>query len=150
MNKKQPTTALGYWFRENRERLGLTQKGIAKKIGVGHRAVSGWERCSARHRRPSRQFLPVIAQLFGMSLDEVRIVTGYSEGEPVYGPVVTELTYTTTKFGCTCDGCGPRQQQCRQATIQGLPIMCETVTERDIQAARARGLEEELVESRRL
>lgn len=51
-----------------RKALGLTQEGLAQKIGVTNQAVSKWE---ADQCCPDIMLLPVLADVFGVTLDEL-------------------------------------------------------------------------------
>lgn len=59
-------TILAYNIANNRKRLGLTQEGLAEKLGISSQAVSKWETEKAT---PDIAFLPVIADLFEISID---------------------------------------------------------------------------------
>jgi len=52
---------------EYRQREQITQKQLAKRLGVCHQAVSKWERCESY---PDIVFLPSIARLLSCSIDE--------------------------------------------------------------------------------
>ena len=51
----------------HRRKLGLTQEGLAQKLGVTNQAVSKWE---SGQSCPDIALLPQIADLFGISIDE--------------------------------------------------------------------------------
>lgn len=51
-----------------RKNLGLTQEGLAQKLGVSNQAVSKWE---SGQSCPDIALLPAIADLFGITLDEL-------------------------------------------------------------------------------
>ncbi len=51
-----------------RKKLNLTQDGLAQQLGVTNQAVSKWE---ADQCCPDVQLLPALAELFGISLDEL-------------------------------------------------------------------------------
>lgn len=53
---------------ENRKALGLTQEGLAQKLGVSNQAVSKWE---ADQCCPDIMLLPLLADTFGISIDEL-------------------------------------------------------------------------------
>ena len=52
----------------HRKRLGLTQEGLAQKLGVTNQAVSKWE---SGQSCPDIALLPAIADLFGITIDEL-------------------------------------------------------------------------------
>ena len=51
-----------------RKELGLTQEGLALKLGVTNQAVSKWE---SGQSCPDISLLPKIADLFGITIDEL-------------------------------------------------------------------------------
>ena len=59
---------LGNKIATYRKKLGITQEGLAKKLDVTNQAVSKWEsdQCC-----PDIVLLPKIADIFGISLDEL-------------------------------------------------------------------------------
>ena len=52
----------------HRKRLGLTQEALAQKLGVTNQAVSKWE---SGQSCPDIALLPALADLFGITLDEL-------------------------------------------------------------------------------
>ena len=52
----------------SRKALGLTQEGLAQKLGVTNQAVSKWE---SGQSCPDLALLPQIADLFGITIDEL-------------------------------------------------------------------------------
>ena len=59
---------IGNKIRELRKKHGLTQEQLADNIGVSFQAVSKWENDIAL---PDITLIPVIANYFGVSTDEV-------------------------------------------------------------------------------
>lgn len=59
---------MGNRIAEHRKRLGITQEALAKQLNVSNQAVSKWEsdQCC-----PDIQLLPEIADIFGITLDEL-------------------------------------------------------------------------------
>ena len=55
-------------FVNRRKALGLTQEGLAQKLGVTNQAVSKWE---SGQSCPDLALLPRIADLFGITIDEL-------------------------------------------------------------------------------
>lgn len=51
-----------------RKALGLTQEGLAQKLGVTNQAVSKWE---SGQSCPDLALLPLLADLFGITIDEL-------------------------------------------------------------------------------
>lgn len=73
---------IGKRIMENRKRLGLTQDQLAEKLGVTAQAVSKWENDQSC---PDIAMLPMLADIFGISVDELlgRTVHKVYEGEIV-------------------------------------------------------------------
>jgi len=140
MNEKPPTSEFGIWLRDQRKKKGLSQRDIAESIGIGYRSVSAWEQ-RARYR-PSKKFLPALAELLDVSLDEIKEIAGY-------GSVVVHQCVIKTRLKGGCECC-LGHIQCKRAVIVGLPILCETVTRADIMTIHERGLEDEFRSIRRL
>ena len=59
---------LGKKIRQLRFRAGLTQEQLAEKLGLGAQAVSKWENAAAM---PDITALPLLAEIFGVSIDEL-------------------------------------------------------------------------------
>lgn len=53
---------------KHRKKCGLSQDGLAKKIGVSFQAVSKWETAKSA---PDIGFLPIMADIFGCYIDEL-------------------------------------------------------------------------------
>ena len=51
-----------------RKKLGLTQVELAEKLNVSQSTITSWEN---GNRRPDLDFLPVLAQIFGISIDDL-------------------------------------------------------------------------------
>ena len=58
----------GEAFKEQREKLGLSQSMLAKKIKTSHQNISRWE---SGKILPSIDFCVKLADLYGISLDEL-------------------------------------------------------------------------------
>lgn len=54
-------------FRELREARGLTIRETARQLGVAESTVEFWD----RGRQPSTHFLPDLAELFGLTIEEL-------------------------------------------------------------------------------
>ena len=59
---------IGKKIRQLRFRTGLTQEQLADKLGLGPQAVSKWENAAAM---PDITMLPLLAEIFGVSIDEL-------------------------------------------------------------------------------
>ena len=59
---------LGKKIRQLRFKAGLTQEQLADKLGIGPQAVSKWENAAAM---PDITTLPLLAEVFGVSIDEL-------------------------------------------------------------------------------
>ena len=62
------TLNYGEALKEQREKLGLTQSMVAKKINTSHQNISRWE---SGKILPSIDFCVKLADLYGVSLDEL-------------------------------------------------------------------------------
>ena len=67
---------MGMMIASKRKELGLTQMELAEKMGVTDKAVSKWERDLSY---PDISSLPKLAEIFGMSVDELMQVKHNSE-----------------------------------------------------------------------
>ena len=81
--KKQ---SMGRMIAEKRKELGMTQLELAEKMGVTDKAVSKWERDLSC---PDVNSLPKLAEIFGMSVDELLQIKSESmqaeEKKPIIG-----------------------------------------------------------------
>lgn len=64
-----------------RKRAGLSQEALAARLGVSRQAVSKWERSESS---PDTDNLIALAQLYGVSLDELLYVDGETEGDAAF------------------------------------------------------------------
>jgi transcriptional regulator with XRE-family HTH domain len=55
-------------LREYREKIGLRQVDVAKKMNVDQAAVSKWE---SGETRPSRKYHKKLSKLYGVTVDEL-------------------------------------------------------------------------------
>ena len=62
------TLNYGEAFKEQREKLGLTQSMVANRINTSHQNISRWE---SGKILPSIDFCVKLADLYGISLDEL-------------------------------------------------------------------------------
>jgi transcriptional regulator with XRE-family HTH domain len=62
-----------------RRGVGLSQDGLARRIGVNHATVSRWE---SRERRPAFDLVPLIADVLGVDVEEVE---SWFSGMPTLG-----------------------------------------------------------------
>ena len=81
---------LGTVIAENRKKLGLTQDGLAQKLGVTNQAVSKWE---SDQSCPDIALLPLLADLFGITLDELFGREAPRTECVALAPAVTELPW---------------------------------------------------------
>lgn len=75
-------TTLGERLAAYRKEKGMTQEAVAEKLGVSGQAVSKWENGNSY---PDITVLPVIAELFGITTDE--LLTGKKKTETYLVPV---------------------------------------------------------------
>ena len=59
---------IGTIIRDRRRAMDMTQEQLAERLGVTCQSVSRWENCMTY---PDIEFLPVLADLFGITLDEL-------------------------------------------------------------------------------
>ena len=59
---------LGKKIRQLRFKAGLTQEQLAEKLGIGPQSVSKWENAATM---PDITALPLLAEIFGVSIDEL-------------------------------------------------------------------------------
>ncbi|MDT0212079.1 helix-turn-helix domain-containing protein [Curtobacterium sp. BRD11] len=76
---------LGELIRETRERLGLEQTELARRVEVGQQAVSTWERDAGR---PRRSKIERLADVLGLAAEDLLVAGGYEQPS---GPPVTPL-----------------------------------------------------------
>jgi len=72
MAKKARRPALGQRLAELRQAAGLTQMGLAEKLGVHHSNIAFWELSGTP---PRGEVLPKMAHALGVSVDELLGVT---------------------------------------------------------------------------
>ena len=63
-----PTKSMGQFMAALRKANGLTQQDVADRLNVSNKAVSRWERDETA---PDISLLPAIAEVFGVSCDEL-------------------------------------------------------------------------------
>ena len=63
------TNSIGTFLAALRKANGLTQKQLAEKLNVSDKAISRWERDECA---PDLSLIPVIAEIFGITSDELR------------------------------------------------------------------------------
>ena len=56
-------------IKEERERLGLTQKEVAEKLGILLSTYQGYESIKTRHREPDLEMTGKIADVLGVTTD---------------------------------------------------------------------------------
>jgi len=56
-------------IKEERERLGLTQKQLAESLGILLSTYQGYEACGTRHREPDLEMAGKIAIALGTTID---------------------------------------------------------------------------------
>jgi transcriptional regulator with XRE-family HTH domain len=65
---------LGILIRTARIAARMEQQDLARELGVGQQAVSGWERGASR---PRIKFVPAIASALGIALDDLKVMGEY-------------------------------------------------------------------------
>lgn len=71
---------IGSRIKYHRKRLGLTQEQLAQRLGVSAQAVSKWENNLSC---PDISILPMMSELFGVSIDELLGRQSVAQAEPV-------------------------------------------------------------------
>ncbi len=66
--KDEMKNSMGIMIASKRKELGMTQLELAEKMGVTDKAVSKWERDLSY---PDINSIPKLAEIFGMSVDEL-------------------------------------------------------------------------------
>lgn len=79
-------SSLGKQIAQYRKQLGMTQEGLAGKLGVTNQAVSKWE---TDQSCPDIQLLPKLADLFGVTIDALF----GRETEPEQVPIIGDLPW---------------------------------------------------------
>jgi len=79
-------SSLGKQIAQHRKQLGMTQEGLAGKLGVTNQAVSKWE---TDQSCPDIQLLPKLADLFGVTIDALF----GRETEPEQVPIIGDLPW---------------------------------------------------------
>ena len=93
-------TTMGMVIAEKRKDLGLTQLGLAEKMGVTDKAVSKWERDLSC---PDVTSLPRLAEILGLSMDELMQVKQATE-EKSDGKSVRDIASLVFKTLCLAMG----------------------------------------------
>ena len=91
---------MGMIIAAKRKELGMTQLELAEKMGVTDKAVSKWERDLSF---PDVTSLPRLAEIFGMSVDELMQVKQESQKEEA-GKSVRDMVCLACKGVCLAMG----------------------------------------------
>jgi transcriptional regulator with XRE-family HTH domain len=78
------------WLIREMERQELSLRDVAKATGVGHTSVRGWQAGTAV---PSFGNCKKLAEALGTSVDFVRTLAGYVDGEPEQPPAEPPPTW---------------------------------------------------------
>ena len=87
---------MGMIIASKRKELGMTQLELAEKMGVTDKAVSKWERDLSY---PDVSSLPKLAEVFGMTVDELMQVKPHSEKK---SPAQSARAAASLVFRATC------------------------------------------------
>ncbi|MBY4962988.1 XRE family transcriptional regulator [Streptococcus suis] len=68
MNEKELAIYIGQQIKNYRKQIGLTQKELAEKLGMGHTTVANYEK---GFRSPKKDTLFDLADVFGVSIDDL-------------------------------------------------------------------------------
>ncbi len=78
-------------IREARERLGMEQAELARRLKMGQQAVSTWERGDGRPRRPK---IEMLAEILGLETGDLLRAGGYEQPTgPAVMPLLASLPY---------------------------------------------------------
>ena len=91
---------MGMMIASKRKELGMTQMELADKMGVTDKAVSKWERNLSC---PDISSLPKLAEIFGMSVDELMQVKHDSENRES-GQSIRDIVFLIFKAICLAMG----------------------------------------------
>lgn len=67
------------WLVDRYSAAGMTQLEFAERVDAGQSTVSGWVNAG---KRPRRRMIPIIANVLGVSVDEVLERSGYIQPRP--------------------------------------------------------------------
>lgn len=87
-------TTLGSMIATLRKEQGWTQLELAERMGVTDKAVSKWERDLSC---PDVSTIPKLAELFGVSVDELMQVSALNGGPSAEKPDIASLVQTALK-----------------------------------------------------
>ena len=86
---------IGKKIKQYRAQYAYTQEQLADKLGVSAQAVSKWENNSAM---PDITLLPALAEIFGVSIDELFDLTTDQKMNRIENRLQTELEFTQENF----------------------------------------------------
>ena len=98
---------IGQFIAVLRKANGMTQKELAERLNVSDKSVSRWERDETL---PDLTLIPVIAEIFGVTSDEIlrgeKAVKNESEETPALKSTTKQIQHmfesTKTKFNVKC------------------------------------------------
>ena len=73
----ETTTSFGYWIREQRKAVGLTQKALAEQVGCSPAAI---RKIESDERRPSRQIAERLADVLGVPASQHEMFLEVAQG----------------------------------------------------------------------
>ncbi|MBR7081250.1 MAG: helix-turn-helix transcriptional regulator [Oscillospiraceae bacterium] len=92
--------SMGAVIAEKRKELGITQLELAGRMGVTDKAVSKWERDLSY---PDINSLPKLAEILGMSVDELMLIKSNSAQQECRTPI-SEILHTVFSAVCLAMG----------------------------------------------
>lgn len=95
---------LGKKIKHLRFQAGLTQEQLAEKLGIGAQSVSKWENAVAM---PDIAALPLLAEIFGVSIDDLFDVTTEQRLNRIENRMDAEEELPSDVFGSLRASCGP-------------------------------------------
>ena len=87
MKERTNKHSVGQTIAKLRKQKGWTQAGLAEKLQVSDKAVSKWEKDDSY---PSIDLLPAIADLFGVSIDDILVGSKEHSPEAIDSPSISE------------------------------------------------------------
>lgn len=82
---------IGQFLSALRKAGGMTQKELAEKLHVSNKAVSRWERDECA---PDLSLIPVIADIFGVTSDELLPIRVYTQNDFTYHDTIVATVNT--------------------------------------------------------
>ena len=120
-----PTSGFGKWLLDNLAEINMSQRELARRLGVNSRSVNYW--CWGMNC-PNEEHLAAIK--------DVLAEEALKDADAIFPPL---------RFAhSSCNGCAKRKE-CSGRVGRGLPMMCEPLDEDELFVAAINGLSQEVV-----